>query len=150
MVMFLQPITAKLGDVMKLMIHGMRESPTGSPIGTMKFIIGIIHPITSEDGFQTAFVKGFVMGHQWKPFYHRCYLCPYFREDRCIVCISLGEAMYFGIPIAIVIGFRLDEGVERIHYLSIADNHDSYTAYTGAFIVGGFKIYSCKVFHLFL
>jgi len=51
MVMFLQPIATKLGDVVKLMIHGMRESPTRSPIGTMKFIIGIVHLVTSEYGF---------------------------------------------------------------------------------------------------
>jgi len=51
MVMFLQSIATKLGDVVKLVIHGMRESPTGSPIGTMKFIIGIVHLITSEDSF---------------------------------------------------------------------------------------------------
>ena len=125
-VMILQPIATKLGGVMKLMIHGMRESSTGSPIRTMKFIVGIVHPVTTENGFQAAFVKGFVMSHQWKSFYHRCYLCPYFGEDECIIRISLGKAMYFRVPITVV-GFRLDEGVERIYYLSIADNHHFHT-----------------------
>ena len=103
MMMILQSIATKFGNVVKLMIHGMRESPTRSPIGTMKFIVGIIHLITSEDGFQTVFVKGFVMSYQRKPFYHRRYLRPYFREDGCIVRISLSETMYFRVPITIII-----------------------------------------------
>ena len=150
MVMILQPIATKLGDVVKLMIHSMRESSAGSPIRTMEFVIGIVHPVATEDGFQATFVKGFVMSYQWESFYHRCYLCPYFGKDGCIIRISLSKAVYFRIPIAIVVGFRLNEGVKRIYYLSITDNHHSHTTYAGPFVVGSFKIYSCKVFHLLL
>ena len=148
--MILQPITTKLGDVVKLMIHGMWENSLGSSIRTMEFIVGIVHAVTTEDSFQAAFVKEFVMGYQWKSFYHRYYLCPYFGKDGCIIRISLSKAVYFRIPIAIVVGFRLDEGVERIHYLSITDNHHSHTTYAGPFVVGSFKIYGCKIFHLLL
>ena len=150
MVMILQPIAAKFGYVMKLMINGMWKSSLRSPIRAMKFIVGIVHLITTEDSFQAAFIKRLVMGNQWKPFYHRCYPRPHLRKDGCIFRISLGKAMHFRVPIAIVVRLRLDEGVERIYYLSITDNHHSHTTYTGPFVVGGFKIYGCKVFHLLL
>ena len=55
--------------------------------------------------------------------------------------------MNFGVPIAIIIRFGLDEGIERIYYLSVSYDDYSHTTYTGSFVVGGFKIYGCKVFH---
>jgi hypothetical protein len=48
MMVILQPITTKSGDVMKFMVHGMRKSTLGSLKGTMKLVVGIIHLITTE------------------------------------------------------------------------------------------------------
>jgi hypothetical protein len=55
--------------------------------------------------------------------------------------------MNLGIPVAIIIRFGLDEGIERIYYLSVTHDDNTYAAYAGAFVVGGFKIYGGKVFH---
>jgi hypothetical protein len=55
--------------------------------------------------------------------------------------------MNLGIPVAIIIRFGLDEGIERIYYLSVSYDDYSHTTYAGPFVVGGFKIYGCKVFH---
>ena len=150
MMMFLQPITTKFRNIVELMIHGMGERTAGSLISAMKFVIGIVHLVATEDGFQTTLVECFIVCHQGKSFYHGGYLRPYLGKHRCIVRVLAGETMYFGIPITIVIRLRLDEGVERIHNLSFADNHDSHTANTGALVVGGFKIDGCKVFNVLL
>ena len=103
--MFLQPISTKFGNSVELVIHGMRECSAASLVSAMKFVIGIVHLIATEDGFQAAFVESFVVCYQRKSFYHGCYLCPYFGKDRGIVRVLTGEPMYLGVPIAIVIRF---------------------------------------------
>jgi hypothetical protein len=55
--------------------------------------------------------------------------------------------MDLGIPVAIIIRFGLDEGIEGIYYLSVSHDDDSHATYASPFVVGGFKIYGCKVFH---
>ena len=41
----------------------------------------------------------------------------------------------------------LDQGIERIHYLTVPHNDNSYRANRRTLIVSRFKVYSCKIFH---
>lgn len=91
----------------------------GSLIGTIKVIIRIIHTISTEHGFQTPLIKGFVMRNQRKPLYFRSNLLPYFRKNRSMGSIFLCQSMNTGVPIQIVIRFGMNEAVEPVGYLTI-------------------------------
>ena len=125
----------------------MAELATGGGQRVVKLIVRIVHLIDVESCFQTSLVKWLVVSHQWKTFYQRFYLRPYFWETRCIIRVFMTKTMNLRTPIVIIVRLRLDERVERINYLAIANNDDSYRAYAATLIVGRLKIYGCKISH---
>ena len=66
------------------------------------------------------------MGYEWQAFYQRLYLRPYFGEYWCVLSVFLAETMHLRTPIIIIVRLWLDERVERIHYLAITHNDDTY------------------------
>ena len=84
---------------------------------TVELIVGIVHLIDTEDGFQAALVKGLIMGYQRQSIDKSLYLLPYFGEDRGILCIFCTKSMHLTAPVIIILRFGLDEGIELIHYL---------------------------------
>ena len=49
--------------------------------------------------------------------------------------------------IAVIIGFRLDERIERVRHLAIPHNDHTNAAHTGTTAIRRLEIYCCKVFH---
>jgi len=132
------------------MVGQILESATGGSKGVIELIVRIVHLIDTEHSFQTALVKGLVVSNKGKSLNQRLYLRPYLWKNRSIVSIFMTEAMNLTAPVVIIVWLRLNERVERIYNLTIANNDDSYRAYAATLIVSRFKIYCCKVFHFFV
>ena len=114
----------------------------------MEFVVGIVHLITTEDGLQTALVKGFVVGHQGQALDERFYLCPDFREDWSFFRIIAGEAMYLGTPIIIVVGLGQYQGVEPVYNLTVPDDDYAHGADARPLVVGRLEVYCREVSHI--
>lgn len=95
----------------------------------VELVTGICHAVLGKGGFQTAFIKGTVMGDKRKTFYQRLDLRPYFRERRLPVCVPASQAVDFGCPICIIIWDRLNERVEFIDNLTAPHHYNANTAY---------------------
>ena len=149
MVMVVQGIATGFSYSLKLVVGQITEGAARGCKRIVELVVGIIHLIDTEYGFQTAFIKRLIMGHEWQTFYQRFYLRPYIREYGGIVCIFVTKTMHLRTPIVIIVRLWLDERVERIHNLTIANNNNSNRANAAALIVSRFKIYSCKVLHCF-
>jgi hypothetical protein len=108
-VMVLHAKAACLGDGMELVVRQIGELAARDTKGVVKLIIGIIHLIDAEYGFQAAFVERLVMCHKRQAFNQGFYLCPHFRKDRSIIGISITESMNLLAPIVIVVRLRLNE-----------------------------------------
>lgn len=61
MVMVLQVVAATGSDDVEIMM-AFRPNAARSDAGAIKLVIGIIHLIDAEDGFQATLIKGFVVG----------------------------------------------------------------------------------------
>ncbi len=146
MVMILQLIATGSGYCVKLMILQSWQHTTRNAKRIVELIIWIVHLIDAEHGFQTAFVKGLVVCYERQTFYQRFYLLPYFRENRCVVCVITAQTVYLTTPVIIIVWLRLDERVEGINYLTIPNDDDTNRANTTALIVRSFEIYCCKIF----
>ena len=134
---------------MKLMVLGFRKSTTGGPQSIIECIIGIIHAIATEDGLEAALVERFVVCNQWKPFYQRYYLRPDLRKNRSIVGIFAAESMHPCTEIGIIIGLRLNEGIEGVHDFAVTYYDHPHATDTRPLAIGGFKINRCKVLSSF-
>ena len=86
MMMVLQVISATGGNDVEVV---MSPWPTLSRCytGTVKLIVGIVHLIDSENGFEAALVESLVMCHQRQSLYERLYLLPHFGEDWSVLCV---------------------------------------------------------------
>ena len=123
------------------------ENTAGSPAGTMKNILRVIHTVHLEHSPQAALIERTVVGHQRQPFYQRSHLLPHIGEYRRIGSILQGKAVHPGIPVTVILRLGLYEAVEAVYYLSTPHNHYSHTAHTGTLLIGYLKIYGCKIFH---
>ena len=116
----------------------------------MELVVGIIHLVGSEDGFQTTLIKRLIVRYQRKSFNQGFYLLPYLREDGSILRITLREPVNTGTTIFVVIGIWLNERVETIYYLSTTYNYNTYGANRTALIVGCLEIYRCEILYLYI
>ena len=139
---------AGLGDGLELVVRQGGELATGDTKGVEELIVGIVHPIDAKDGLEATLVEGSVVGHKGQTLYQRLYLCPDFREDGGIFCVSPAKAMDLRTPVVVVVRLGLNEGVEGIDYLSVTNDNDTNRADAAALVVGGLKINCCKIFHL--
>lgn len=146
MMMLCQVIAAASGYDVKRMTTFGPDLARGDA-SAVEIVVGIVHLIDAEDGFQAALVERLVMSHKRKPRYLRLYLLPHFGKNRRTVCIRSAKTMHLTAPVVVILRLRLDERVETIHHLTSSNNNHANRAYRRTLIVGGFKIYSCKVFH---
>ena len=66
------------------------------------------------------------MSHQWQALNQRFYLCPDLWEYWRIISILTAKAMNLTAPVVIIVGLWLNEGVERIHNLTVPDNNNTH------------------------
>ena len=136
------------GNGLKLMVGQIAERPTRRPKGAKELVVGIIHLITTEDGFQTALVERLVVGNERQSFYQRLYLSPHLGKDGSLLSIVSRKTMHPTTSIIIIVGFGLDERIESIGDLAIPHNHHSNRTNACALVVGRLEVYCRKVSHL--
>jgi hypothetical protein len=137
-----------LGNSLELVVRQGGELATGDTKGVEELIVGIVHPIDAEDGFEATLVEGPVVGHKGQTLYQRLYLCPDIREDGGIFCVFPAKAMNLRTPVVVVVRFGLNEGVEGIDYLAVPYNHDTNRADAAALVISRFKVNRCKILHI--
>ncbi len=143
-----QFISAGFSHGLELMVFdSAAETATGRGKGVVEQIIGVIHLIDPEYGFETSFVKTGVMRNQRKTFDPGCNLPPYLRENRCPVGILRPESVDTPAEPAIILGLGLDEAVEGIHYFATAHHHYADAADAAGLLVRRFEIYCSEVVH---
>ena len=113
----------------------------------MELIIGIVHLIHLEHRLQASLVKGRVVSHQWQSLNLWLNLSPYLWKYPGVHGILHGKSMHPSIPIGIILRLWLDETVVAIHNLTIPYNHNAHGANAGSLLVGGLKVYCCKILH---
>ena len=111
----------------------------------MELVVGVVHLIHPECGFQAALVERLVVCHQGQAFDERLNPLPHFGENRSVLRISGTKAVYLTTPVVGVLRFGLDEGLELIHYLPTAHDHHANRANRRALVVGSLKIYRCEI-----
>ena len=65
-VMMLQVVATEFCNCLELMVLRIRESFSGCYESAEERIVRVIHLVAAEDGFQTGFIKGFVVGDKWQ------------------------------------------------------------------------------------
>ncbi len=101
----------------------------GGGKGVVENIIGIIHPVHAEGGFETALVKGGVMGNKGKISNDGHYLFPDFRKYWCVFRVLLAQAVNAFAEPLIVFRLRMDEAVEGVGNYSVPYNYHTHAAY---------------------
>ena len=77
--------------------------------GAVEVVVGIVHLIDMEHGFQTTLIESLVVGYERKTGYLGLYLLPYVRKDRGVVSIGGTQTMHLTTPIFVIFRFGLDE-----------------------------------------
>ena len=65
----------------------------------------------------------------------------------CGICVFTCESVYSYVGGAIIIGVGADKSIYLFGDFSVAYYYDTCRAYGALMIVGGFKIYGCKISH---
>ena len=91
--MVYQAIAATFGDNIEG-VTAFGPHPARGYAGTVERIVGIVHLIHSEDGFQTALVEGLVVGHEGKTGNLGLYLLPYLGKDGSIYPLLSFQARF--------------------------------------------------------
>ena len=131
----------------QLMVGQLLELALGGHAGAVELIVRIIHLVATKHGLQAALVKGFVMGNERQPLNQGLDLGPNEREYGSIVGVLMAQAVYALAPVAVIVGFGLDKGIEGVGDFTVTHDDDPHRTHAGAFVVGGLKVYCCKVLH---
>lgn len=139
---------AGLGHGVQLVVwQSSAEVAARSPTGAIELIIGIVHLIDAEHGLEATLVEGTVVRHQRQTFDQRLYLSPHHGEYGRVVSVLVREAVYFLAEPGVVVGFGMDERVERVGDDAAAHHHHAHAAHAAALSVSGLEIYGGKVGH---
>ena len=140
--------TAGGGHGVQLVVgQAAAEVAARGPAGAEKRIVGIVHLIDAEHGFEATFVKGTVVGHERQTFDQRLNLPPNVGEHRRIVRVLVREPVNLLAEPRVVVGFGLDERVKRVGDDTSTHHHHTHAAHAAALPVGGLEVYGCKVGH---
>lgn len=140
-------VSAQLRYGVQLMVLCIWECSFCGFASTIELIVGVGHTVTLKNCLQTSFIKRLIMRHKWQPLYHRFNLPPHRWEYRGCVGIITSNAVHLCTPIVVIIRFGLDKRVERIHNFSVPYYYHSNAANACTLIIGGLKIYCCKISH---
>ena len=132
---------------LELMVWQQREIVPRSPQGVAERVVGIIHAVGSEGRLQTTLIEAGVVSHQRQTLDERFHLSPDIGEDGRVLSVSHRQAMDPRAPVSIVFGFGLDERIERVAELTIANDDDAHRANRTGIVVGGLEVYGGEVVH---
>ena len=158
-VMALQVVSTGSGNGLQLVVgQRMPELPAGNGECVVETVVGIVHLIDPEHRLQASFVETDVVGdernrrNQVSSVFKRQLIreehffqtllqqLPHFWEHRRLVSILLAQPVYPLAEIAVEVGFRLNEAVERIGHLPIAHHDHSHRADARRHLVGRLKV----------
>lgn len=143
-----QVITAGCGNRLQLMVRQTAaEMITGGRKCIIEFILRIIHPVHFENLSQTSFIEPAVVRHERKALNLRSYLLPDIRKNRSIFSIFFGQPVDLLAEPLIVFRLRMYQTIERIHDLTVTDDHHSDAAHAGTALIGCLEINCCKICH---
>ena len=123
--------------------------PTRRNAGAMELVIRIVHLIDTEDCFEAAFVKSFVVGYERQTFNDWLNLRPHFWEDRSILGVFCRLTLYLTAQVVVVFRLWLYQRIELISYLSTSYYNYANGTNGRTFVIGCFKVNCCEIFHLF-
>lgn len=118
MVMVLEIIATACGDDVEVVVPAGPHTSRGDERAVER-IVGIVHAIHAEDGFQAVFVKSLVVGYEGQTCYLGLYLLPYVGEDGCVFSVFPAEAVDAGATPVVVVRLGVDERVERVDHLAV-------------------------------
>ena len=148
MVVF-EVVATSFSNSVQLMIgEEFSEMTAGGPACAKELIIRVIHLVAAENSLEAALVEGTVVGHKRQALDKRRYLLPHVRENRSVFGVFLSQAVHAGVPIIIVVRLRLNQGIEAVDKLAVADDDDTNRADACWAVVGGFEIDGGEVLHL--
>ena len=123
------------------------EMAAGGPAGAEERIVGVVHLIDAEHGLEAALVEGTVVRHERQPFDQWLDLSPHDGEYGRVVGVLVREAVHALAEPCVVVGFGMDERVERVGDDTAAHHHHTHAANAAALPVGGLEVYGGKVGH---
>lgn len=127
MMVIFEVISAGLGDGVELVVREeFTEMTAGGPAGAKELIIRVIHLVAAKHGLQAALVEGTVVGHKRQPFDKRRYLLPHVRKNWSVFGVFLSQAVQTGVPIIIVVRLGLNQRIETVDKLAVADDDNAY------------------------
>ncbi len=139
---------AGLGHGVQLVVgQTAAEMAARSPAGAKELVFRIVHLIDSEHGPEAALVKRTVVRHEGQSGDERLDLSPYDGEHGGVVGILVRESVYLLAEPGVVVGFGMDEAVERVGDDTAVHHHHAHAAHAAALSVGGLEIYGGKVGH---
>ena len=120
---------------------------SGAREGAIERVVGVVHLIAAEYGFQATFVEGFVVRHEGQALYAGRNLGPYLGEEWRALRVDGCETMHLRAEVVVNFGFGFDERIELVHFNAISINDNAHATHARALVVGRFEINSCEVFH---
>ena len=156
--MIQEGVAAGGGDGVELMVgKAAAEVAAGSSQGVKELIARIMETIGAEDGFEAAFVKAGVVGHEGhigretvgiEGGHDAVFnLVPDIREERGIFGVIRSQAMDLLAEPGVVVRVRMNKAVEGVHHFPIANDDNAHGANAAGATVSGFKVYDDRVVH---
>lgn len=126
-VVVFEDVAAGGGDGVELVVgEAAAEVASGGGEGVVELVVGVVHLVDSEDGFEAAFVETAVVGDEREAFDLVLNLLPDYGEDRGVFGVFFGEAVDLLAEPLVVFGLGVDEAVEGVYDLSVTDDDDAY------------------------
>ena len=142
---------AGLDDGVQLVVgEEATEMTARGPAGAKELVIRIVHLIDAEHGFEAALVKGAVVRHEGQSGDERLDLSPHDGKYGRVVGVLMRKSVHLLTEPGVVVGFGMDERVERVGDDATAHHHHAHAADAAALPVGGLEVYGGKVGHLWL
>ena len=151
MMVVFQMISAGLGDSVKLVVREeFAEVTAGGPAGAKELIIRVIHLVAAEHSLEAALVEGTVVGHKRQALDERLYLLPDVRENGSVFGIFLPQTVHAGGPIILVVRIGLNQRIETVDKLAVADDDNAHRTDARGTVVGCFEINGGEVVHIII
>lgn len=127
MMVVFEMVATGFGDGVKLVVREeFAEVTARGSAGAKELIIRVIHLVASEHGLQAALIEGTVVSHQRQALDERRYLLPHVRENGSVFGVFLPQTVHAGVPIIIVVRLGLNQRIEAVDKLAVADDNDAH------------------------
>lgn len=139
--MICEVVATGCGNCLELMVcQRTAEVSAGCSQGIIEFIFRVIQTVATEHGPQAALVKSGIVSHKRQTFDLRRNPGPNLWKYRCIISITVPQAMHTPASVIVVVWLGFYKRIELLEEAAIAYNHNANRAYRRGLIIGCFKI----------